>query len=223
MLPGWRRGWLRRLSPSESSSRSADGAGEEPAAQRRVRHEPHAELAAGLDVALLGVARPERVLDLERDDGVDFPGPANGCGTGLGKPDVAGLPLFHEPRHGAHRLLHRNRGVDAGHAVDVQAVDAQPLEAFLTGLDQVLGRAAAVEAGAGGGPRAAGLGVDHHLVAPPLDGLADELVVVAVAVAGGGVEEIDAELEGPVQRRDGLVVVAGSVHPGHAQAAEPHG
>ena len=154
---------------------------------------------------------------------MDLPGSAYGVGTGLGKPDVAGLPLFHEPRHGAHRLLHRNRGIDAGHAVDVQAVDAQPLEAFLTGLDQVLGRAAAVEAGAGGGPRAAGLGVDHDLVAPPLDGLADELVVMAVAVAGRGVEEVDPQLEGPVQRGDGLVVVAGPVHAGHAQAAEPHG
>jgi hypothetical protein len=43
------------------------------------------------------------------------------------------------------------------------------------------------------------------------------------AVDVGGVEEIDAELDGAVDGGDRLAVVAGSIEVGHPHAAKPHG
>jgi hypothetical protein len=105
------------------------------------------------------------------------------------------------------------------HVVEVDVVDAEALERGVTGgpdvVRGVVDRADAVDA-----PDAE-LGGQHHLVAAVLDGPADELLVVPAAVHVGGVEEVDAEVEGAVDDRDGLLLVALAVELGHAHAAEP--
>src|SRR5437870_12164710 len=118
-------------------------AGEETAAERRIRHEAHVEFAAGLNVAALGIARPEGIFHLQRDDRMHFPRPPYGVGAGLRQTDVARLALFHEPGHGSHRVFDGNFGIDARHAKDIETVDAEPLEVLLAVLRQIYRRAAA--------------------------------------------------------------------------------
>ena len=67
------------------------------------------------------------------------------------------------------------------------------------------------------------LGGDDDLVAPAADRAADELLVGERAVDVGGVEEVDAELDGAMDRRDPFGLVARSVELGHAHAAEAEG
>ncbi len=58
---------------------------------------------------------------------------------------------------------------------------------------------------------------------PVADRLADELLVRAAAVHVGRVEEVDAELEGAVDRRDRLALVGRPVELRHPHAAEAEG
>ncbi len=103
----------------------------------------------------------------------------------------------------ADRLLDRDVRVHAVLVVEVDVVDAEPLQRAVERPAHVLG--AAVE------PAVAvlvdddsELGRELDLVAAIGDRLADELLVLAHAVHLGRVEEGDAELERPVDRRDRL-------------------
>ena len=61
------------------------------------------------------------------------------------------------------------------------------------------------------------LGSQHHTVAPALEGLADDLLGLAERVHVGGVDEVDARVDGGVDDADAVVVV------GVAPRAEHHG
>ena len=63
----------------------------------------------------------------------------------------------------------------------------------------------------------------HDLLAPPADGLAHEDLVRMGAVDVGGVQEVDPQLQGPVDRGDRLGFVAGPVELAHPHAAQPQG
>ena len=52
-------------------------------------------------------------------------------GRGLGQAEVAHLALLHQLGHGAHRLLDRRVGVDAVLVVEVDHLDAEPLQALV--------------------------------------------------------------------------------------------
>ena len=67
------------------------------------------------------------------------------------------------------------------------------------------------------------LGGDDPVIAAPGDRLAHELLVGVGAVHLGGVEEVAAELERPVDRGEGLSLVGRAVEGGHAHAAEAEG
>jgi hypothetical protein len=62
--------------------------------------------------------------------------------------------------------------------------------------------------------------VNHYSIAPALDRLADQLVVVPFAVAVGGVEDVDAAIDRALDRRNAFVVVLPAVDARHAHAAE---
>ena len=59
------------------------------------------------------------------------------------------------------------------------------------------------------------------LVALALDALREQLLVLAGAVGVGGVEQVDAELDGAVDGRDGFDIVRHAVFTAHAGAAKP--
>src|SRR5256885_14187621 len=64
-------------------------------------------------------------------------------------------------------------------------------------------------------------GCEHDAVAPAGDRLAHEPLVGVRAVHVGGVEEVDAQIERPVDGRDRFAFVRGAVELGHPHASEP--
>ena len=92
----------------------------------------------------LHVPRPQRVLGLQRGDRVDGVRPADGVGRRLGQPEVADLARGDQLGHRADGLLDRHRLVDPVLVVEVDVVDAEPLQAGVAGLADV--RRAAVDA-----------------------------------------------------------------------------
>jgi hypothetical protein len=94
--------------------------------------------------------------------------------------------------------------------VEVDHVHAQPLEAGLAGLDDVI-RAAVDEVGPAGVLHLAELRRQHDVIAPAGERLADQRLVVAPAVHVRGVDVVDAEVDRLVDERDRFRVVGGAV------------
>jgi len=92
--------------------------------------------------------------------------------------------------------------------IEVDGVDAEPLEARLAAAPHVPRAAVNAEEGAVAAAHVAKLGGEDDLLPAVADGAADELLVRANAVHVGGVEEINAELDGPVDRGDRFRLVA---------------
>src|SRR5439155_26170442 len=107
------------------------------------------------------------------------------------------------------------------HAKDIETVDAETLHALLAVLRQIFGRAAAAVSAGIRRPRATGLGMDDNSLSPTLECLGDEFMIVSVTVARRRVQKIDPQIERAVKRRDGFAIVRGTIHAGHAHAAEP--
>ena len=63
------------------------------------------------------------------------------------------------------------------------------------------------------------LGGENDIVAASLDGAPDQPFVLERAVDLGGVEEVDAELERPVDGCDRLRLIGDAVGPAHTHAA----
>ena len=100
--------------------------------------------------------------------------------------------------------------VDAVLVVEVDVIDAEPLQARVARAAHVLGLA--VDAAVARAVRVAHdaeLRGEDDLVAAIADRPADELLVRERAVDVGGVEEVDAELERAMDRRDRLGLVVG--------------
>ncbi len=198
-----------------------DGAGEEAAAEGRVGDEADAELAADRDDFGFGVALPKGVFGLESGDGVNFVGASDGGGGGFRKAEVFNLASFDELGHGADGVFDRGVGIDAVLVVEIDVIEAEALERSIAGLADVLGLARdAPEGGVFSFAEIGELGGEKDFVAAGLDGVADQLFVVAHAVDVGGVEEGDAEVERAKEGGGGLFVVAFAVELAHAHAAE---
>ena len=86
--------------------------------------------------------------------------------------------------------------------VEVDRVDAEPLEARLAAATHVGGAAVDADEGAIAAAHIAELGCEDDLLAAVADRAADKLLVLAHAVDVGGVEKIDAELDGPMDGGD---------------------
>src|SRR4051794_40300739 len=93
--------------------RGAEPAREEAATERRVRDEADPKLAAGAKDLGLRIARPQRVLGLQRGDGVDGVRAAQGLRCCFAEADVADLALLDELGQRADRLLDGDVGIDA--------------------------------------------------------------------------------------------------------------
>ena len=77
---------------------------------------------------VLEVAGEQRPLALERGDRVHGVGPADRVRRRLGQAEVADLAGLDELGHGADGLLDRHGRVDPVLVVEVEVVDAEPLE-----------------------------------------------------------------------------------------------
>ena len=193
----------------------------EPAAvERRERRHPDAQLLAG---------RQDPVLDEPHEEGVRRLLPAQW------RPPVRrrGLVQRAEVVLGGHRRPHgpglarADQGVQAlgqgiaidrrRHAMHEEDLHVVGAEAGEAGVERALQRRGREVRGGGGGVVVAVLGRDRHLVAARGDGLADDLLRLAVGVGRRRVERGDAMVEGPADDRDALVVVRVS------PVAEGHG
>ena len=140
--------------------------------------------------------------------------------------DVAHLAGAHEIVERAHRLVDRRARVEGVHLVEVDDVGLQAAEAFFAGADDVVAREAdVVRAGA---HRAGALRREDQAVAvaalahPATDdllGAADGLERAAERIDVGGVEEVDAALDGAVEDGERRLLVA-LIAEGHRAEAE---
>jgi hypothetical protein len=86
------------------------------------------------------------------------------------------------------------------HLVEVEVIGVEPAQRVLHRLHDVPARSAAPV-----GPLAHGheeFGREHHVVAAALQGLPDDLLGAAGRIPIGGVDEVDARIEGPVDDPD---------------------
>ena len=198
-----------------------DGTGEKAAAQRTVGDQADAEALAGFQYAVLGIARPQRVLALQRRDAMHAVRALERLRGNLREPEVAYLARAHQLRHGAHGVLDRHVRIHAMQVIQVDVSDLETLQARLAGLADPLGTAVDGRRGRVGGiAHEAELGGEEGGVAPPTQRAPDQLLVGVRAVYVGGVEEIHAPLERPVQRGDRLAVVVRAVELAHAHATQ---
>lgn len=167
-------------------------AAQEAARDRAEGNEADTELAAGVEHRDLGVARPERILGLQRRDRVHCVGLSQRVGRNLGQADGADLARAHQVAQRAHAVLDRHRFVPAVQVVEVDHVGVEALERFLAGRANGLGAAVdhahllavALEVDAGH----AALAREREAAAVLGQHAADQALVGAEAVQRGGVE-----------------------------------
>ena len=143
---------------------------------------------------------------------------ADGADARLREAEVPDLALADQVADGPGHLLDRHVGIDAVLVVEVDRLDAQPLQRALRHLANVL--RPAVEPGLLSilVPLEGELGGDHDLSAERRECLAEELLVPERAVRLRGVEECDAALDGGADERDRLLPVGGRT----VSEAQPH-
>src|SRR5215510_15505413 len=129
---------------------------------------------------------------------------------GLAQPEITHLALLDEARHCADRVLDRHRWIDAVLIVEIDDIDAEPLEALIA-RDRHIVRAPVGQAALAAGAHVAELGGDDRAIAPVVDRTGDQLLVLAVAVNVGRVEEVDTKLDGRMDRANALLVVGGAI------------
>jgi hypothetical protein len=139
---------------------------------------------------------------------------------GFAEAEEAHLPRPDQLGHRADRLLDRHVRVDAVLVIEVDRLDAEPLEARLAGRADIIGVAAHAEEAAVLAADVAELGGEEDLVAAAGDGAADQLLVAADAVHVGGVEEGDAASSAWWMVAIDSASSPAAVEFGHAHAAE---
>ena len=122
------------------------------------------------------------------------------------------LPCLDELGHRPDGLLDLDVGVDPVLVEEVDVIGPEALERAVDRAADVLGRAVELAdrrhvAGGGGVHPPGELGRDHVLVAVALDRAPDELLVGQRPVQLRGVEEVDPELERPLDGGDRLALV----------------
>jgi hypothetical protein len=200
----------------------ADGAAQETAPEGAEGDEGDAQLSNHGQYLGFRVAGPQRIFGLQRRDGVNSMGAADGLGSGLRQAQRLYLARLDQARHGADGLLDGRVGIDPVQVIEVDGLDAEALQRGLAGSRHIVGTAIDADP-ALGFRHLAELGGQHHRVAEAPDDPADQLFVVPAAVDVGGVEQGDAEFDRLLERGGGLRIVALVVTGGHGHAAEPDG
>ena len=208
------------------AGRRCDRAGEEALAERAVGHEADAQLLARGQHLLLGTPPPQRVLALHGRHRLDRVRSSDRLGGRLGHAEVLHLAGLDEFLDRAGDVLDRHLRVDPVLVVEVDGVDAEPLQRAVDDLPDDVGLARDPPA------RLAldrvdvppELGGDHDLTPERGQRLADEFLVDVRTVDLGGVEERDAAVDCGADQRDHLLPVGRvAVAAGHAHAAQPDG
>jgi hypothetical protein len=181
-------------------------AGQQPGADRRV--DDHADplaLGEGQNL-LLDLAGEQGVLRLQRLHRRDLLDSAQLPGVEVRHADVTDKSLLLQLSEGRPALLDVLVGDRPVDLVEVDRVDAQPLQARMRlAQDRVAFQAVRDPLSRALEQRC--LGEHVRALSESLDRAADDLLGVAEAVGGGGVDPVDAELERAVDRLDRLLVI----------------
>jgi hypothetical protein len=119
---------------------AADASREESPAERAVGEEGGADVAARGEHALLRISRPQRILALDRGDGVQRRGPLQRSRRHFGQADRADLALLHQIGERADRILERRLlEIEPMDVVQVDRFDLQAPERRVAGRANVRG------------------------------------------------------------------------------------
>src|SRR5712692_2041382 len=206
-------------------------AAQDAALEWRPRRHPEAEFPSHRHQLTFDGAFEQRILDLKSDEGR----PAAELGDQLrlghlprrrvGDAEVAHLAGTHEILERPHRLLDGRVLVPVVQPIEIDVIGLQPAQRLLAlGDDRLAAGAAPI--GIADVEVAAELGRDHQavsLVAVTSDVIADDLLRVSLGVEIGGIDEVAAEPEVPVDHRLGLLDAASPAEilaEGHGAEAE---
>ena len=203
---------------------AGERAGQEAATQRAVGDDPDAELSRRRHDLLLQLTAPQRPLGLQRRDGMRRRGSPQGVRVDLGQTEVSHLARLDQLAHGTDGVLDRHLRVTTVQVVEVDVVDAQATQRRVAGLVHVAGIAPdRASRGILLVAHETELGGQHDLVAAAADRPTHELLVRVRSVGIRGVQQRDAQVERPLDRRDRLGLVGVAVELGHAHAAQALG
>ncbi len=199
----------------------AEGAREETPAERRVRHQGHAQLLGRGHHLRLDVPAEQRPLRLHGRDGMHGVRGAQFGGRDLAQAQMLDLALPHQLGHDGDGVLDGDVHITPVHVVEIDRLDVQTLQARLDCLPDV-GRVIADDPSGRlvRRDRQGELGRDDDLVAVGPEERGQEEFVLAGAVGVRRVVEGDAQFQGPFQGGPGLLGVRGAVGEAHAHAAE---
>ena len=125
-------------------------------------------------------------------------------GHEVGQPDVADLSLTHEVVQRPQGLLERGVAVPSVHLVQVDVVGLEATQtAFHLAQDVHAGGAAPIEVAAHGQPDLRG---QHDVLPDALQGVAQESLALAEAVHVGGVDQVDAVVQGHLHHPRGVLL-----------------
>ncbi len=185
-----------------ASRTCAAAARQQPTADRAVRDQAHAFLAAQRNHFPLLFAIQQAVVVLHADEArqAQLVGTVQQLGELIGRhgrsADVAHLAGLDEIGQCLERLLERRFAIETVDLVQIYVVQAEPTETGIDRLEDVLARQAALVRSRS--HRVEQLGRNHHLLtlhAEAREGAPENLLALALGVDVGGVEEIDAEIE----------------------------
>src|SRR5258706_103970 len=135
---------------------------------------------------------------------------------------MAHLALVDQLLHRAHGILDRHLGVDAMQPVNIDHFDAEPLERSITRLRYVSGVPRGepfrkLEPAQAHVPEFRG---EEHPAASAFDRAPDQFLVASRSVGVRSDDQVDAEIDGAVNRRDRLGLIRLAVDSRHSHAAQ---
>ena len=137
----------------------------------------------------------------------------------FGEAEVSDLAGLHQFRHGAYRVFDGHFPVEAVQIIEIDAVRAEALKAFVATRGDLVGTSVDAALAVRVDLRAE-LRCEYDLVAPRAKHASDQFFVVPEPIGIGGVEEIHADVERAVQGMFRLGRIRLPVALGHAQAAK---
>lgn len=198
-----------------------EGGGEQPTTEWAVGHQPGPVTSGGGHDVGFGLAPQQRPLELHRGHRVHRRGLLELVDGHLGQPEVTDLAGLDQIGHGAHGVSDRDLRVDAVQVVQIDRLDAKPLQRRLAIAAHVLRPSVKVHTVLVADD--AELGRHRHVLAAPGQNATDQCLVVALPVADRGVQHGHAQLECVPDEPDRFSVVDASVALGQAHTPQSDG
>ncbi len=144
---------------------ASDRSGQETAAERAVGNHPDAEFFADRHDRRLQIARPQRILALQRRDRMHLFRAANGVRRRFGQAQMTHFAGLDQLGHRADGFFDGHAWIDAMLVIQIDMIDAEPLETGIAGQMYVLGCSIDADECAIGAAHMAELGGQHDFVA----------------------------------------------------------